>query len=356
MTVYTPVCWYTIAYFGSLCMRAWWSLGPAGRVLCHMRDFSVEMYFCLHDAVSFYVQTPQVNQTIRWHLWIIAASVCREEDRRVRGNLVNRNPTENNDCPLCVCVCVNTHHCYCADPVCGHLPFLEKQKKKRWEEGQIGEIKMEGRRPLLHPLSLLLSKVYPKEREGSSCGPVEGWIEGIWKVIVGGQWRGVGREKQQQRGRCVCALGVFVALQLLGVCVCVDGLCPLFPGKGGSHQRGGQETLTELTSCSSPDGRPDSEWVCVCVRACAHVRFLHILLSTLLDVAHNSFCCFKHWEEFSGWGWWWDCGVDGTNLTLFTRSSWCFFIIKVNYLCFFGAPCHNLYCSSCVCDFPHIPQ
>lgn len=41
-------------------------------------------------------------------------------------------------------------------------------------------------------------------------------------------------------------------------CLCVDGLCPQFPGKGGSNQRGGQETLTGPTSCNSPDGRPDS--------------------------------------------------------------------------------------------------
>ena len=47
--------------------------------------------------------------------------------------------------------------------------------------------------------------------------------------------------------------------------VCVDELCPGFPGKRGSHHRGGQETLTGLTSCGSPDGRPDSVCVCVCV-------------------------------------------------------------------------------------------
>lgn len=57
----------------------------------------------------------------------------------------------------------------------------------------------------------------------------------------------------------MCVLGLFVALQLPGVYACVDGLCPQFPGKGGSHQRAGQETLTGLTSCNSPDGRPDSE-------------------------------------------------------------------------------------------------
>lgn len=57
----------------------------------------------------------------------------------------------------------------------------------------------------------------------------------------------------------VCVRDVCGATAAWCVCVCVDGLCPQFPGKGGSHRRGGQETLTGLTSCSSPDGRPDSE-------------------------------------------------------------------------------------------------
>ncbi|CAL8362562.1 unnamed protein product [Arctogadus glacialis] len=34
-----------------------------------------------------------------------------------------------------------------------------------------------------------------------------------------------------------------------------------FPGKGGSHQKGGQETLTGLTSCGAPDGGPDRAMV-----------------------------------------------------------------------------------------------
>lgn len=55
--------------------------------------------------------------------------MCREEDRR--GNLVNRNPAENNDCPLYVCVCVrvcaNTHPCHCADHLCATLRKAEKE-------------------------------------------------------------------------------------------------------------------------------------------------------------------------------------------------------------------------------------
>ena len=64
-------------------------------------------------------------------------------------------------------------------------------------------MKMKGRRPLLHRLSLLLSQIYQREKPGR-------------RVIVGGVWAR-SREKQQQRGRCV------VAPQLLGVylCVCV---------------------------------------------------------------------------------------------------------------------------------------
>lgn len=55
----------------------------------------------------------------------------------------------------------------------------------------------------------------------------------------------------------------------------------------------------------------------VCVSACVasvHVKFLHILPPTPLDVARNNFCCFK--QESQG-----ICGVDRTNLTLFTGNA-----------------------------------
>lgn len=144
---------------------------------------------------------------------------------------------------------------------------------------------------------------------------------------------GHGVEKNSNTEEDVCVLGVFVALQLLGLCVCVDGLCPQFPGKGGSHQKAGQETLTGLPSCSSPDGQPDSD-ECVCACGCVRTLNFCIFCSTPLDVAHNSFCCFK--QEFRGIH-----GVDGTNLTLLAESSGVFFfIMKVNY--FFVFFCRSL--------------
>lgn len=72
------------------------------------------------------------------------------------------------------------------------------------------------------------------------------------------------RERVCDGGVCGSAAGRFLCLTMC-VCVCVDGLCPEFPGKGGSHLRGGQETQTGLTSFSVPDGRPDN--VLVCARA-----------------------------------------------------------------------------------------
>lgn len=123
---------------------------------------------------------------------------------------------------------------------------------------------MEGRRPLIQRLSLLLSEVYHREKEGSSCGGRREY-ERLLLEANGGVWV----EKNSKREEDVCVRGVCGTTAAW--CVCVDGLCPQFPGKGGSHQRGGRETLTGLTSCSSPDGWPDSQRVCVCVPARAHV-------------------------------------------------------------------------------------
>lgn len=59
-----------------------------------------------------------------------------EEDGQKQEILVNRNPMENNDCMtalktvFCVCVCLNAFPCYSAEPVCGHLPHLEKHMKE----------------------------------------------------------------------------------------------------------------------------------------------------------------------------------------------------------------------------------
>lgn len=63
--------------------------------------------------------------------------------------------------------------------------------------------------------------------------------------------------QENNRGEDVCVCDSAAA--------CCVSVCPEFPGKGGSHQRGGQEAQTGLTSFSSPDGRPDSDCVCVCL-------------------------------------------------------------------------------------------
>ena len=58
------------------------------------------------------------------------------------------------------------------------------------------------------------------------------------------------------RKESVCAGGFCGSAVSLGVCGWTLSSVSR-KREGGSHQRGGQETLTGLTSCSSHDGQPD---------------------------------------------------------------------------------------------------
>lgn len=76
-----------------------------------------------------------------------------------------------------------------------------------------------------------LSKVYQKEKV-SSFGPVDE------ENVKGYCWRGVGTEKRKTatESKDVYVFWVFVALQLLGVCVWMDSVLS-FQEKGGAIRR-----------------------------------------------------------------------------------------------------------------------
>lgn len=59
----------------------------------------------------------------------------------------------------------------------------------------------------------------------------------------------------------MCAAGICcLTAACVRACVCV-WMDPVlnFQERGGGHGRAGQEALTGLTSCCTPDGWPDSE-------------------------------------------------------------------------------------------------
>lgn len=144
------------------------------------------------------------------------AGLMNYGDRQEDGeHLVNRNLVEQ------WLVWMNTYPCSWADPVCGRAASVREAEWRMWGKGSNRD---KHRIPsVMSPLSCL--------SEG----------EGYCRWVV---------EQQAGRDTWVSRL------------VC-EGSVLHFQEKRGAIRGPQRETLTELTSCRSPDGQPDSEWVCV---------------------------------------------------------------------------------------------
>lgn len=173
--------------------------------------------------------------TIKWFCSAHQAGLMNYGDRQEDGeHLVNRNLVEQ------WLVWMNAYPCSWADPVCGRAASVREAEWRMWGKGSNRD---KHRIPsVMSPLSCL--------SEG----------EGYCRWVV---------EQQAGRDTWVSRL------------VCEESVLH-FQEKRGAIRGPQRETLTELTSCRSPDGQPDSEWVCVYMLDFALVKFFaYLFLDTL---------------------------------------------------------------------------